>query len=384
MVTAALVMAAGRGSRFGGARPKQYAALAGLPVLRRTVKCYIAHPAIDFVAAVIHPEDKALYDAAVAGLDLLPPALGAETRQESVRNGLEALAELNPDIVLIHDAARPFLAPAVIDRVLHAISPGTGAIAALPVHDSLCRADDGVIASDVDRAGIWRAQTPQGFRYEEIRAAHAVATDGCYTDDASVARGAGIAVAVVEGAEELFKITTADDLARADALLHQRADRSQVGMGFDVHRFGPGDSVHLGGISIPHNQGLSGHSDADVALHALTDAILGAVGAGDIGHHFPPSDPRWKGADSAIFLAEAARKVRDRDGQIGHVDLTIICERPKVGPHRDAMRARIAQILAVDVGSVSVKATTTERLGFTGRGEGIAAQAVATVWLPAG
>lgn len=384
MTTVALLMAAGRGSRFGGERPKQYAALAGKAVLRRAACCYLTHPAIDRVATVIHPDDAGLYAAATDGLDLLPSIEGGDTRQESVRRGLEALADLNPDTILIHDAARPFVPAKVIDRVLNAIGPRTGAIAALPVHDSLRRADGGRIIDDVDRFGVWRAQTPQGFPFQDIREAHiAVAHEG-HTDDASVARAAGMTVTVVEGAEELFKITTADDLLRAEALLRQRADRSRVGMGFDVHRFGSGDSVQLCGVAIPHGRGLAGHSDADVALHALTDAILGAVCAGDIGHHFPPTDPRWQGADSAIFLTEAARQVTDLDGHIGHVDLTIICERPKIGPHREAMRARIAEILQINVATVSVKATTTERLGLTGRGEGIAAQAVATVWLPAG
>lgn len=383
MTNVALLMAAGRGQRFGGAIPKQYADLAGCAVMRRTALCYLDHPLIDLVVAVIHPDDRDKYEAATAGLDLAPPIMGGDTRQESVRNGLQGLAPYAPESVLIHDAARPLVASPVIDRVLAAIGPGVGAIAALPVHDSLRHASDGLVDGDVERDGVWRAQTPQGFRYRDILSAHLdVATDG-FTDDASVARAAGLQVAVVEGHEDGFKITTSDDLRRAEARIAERVMRCQVGMGFDVHRFGPGDTVQLGGIAIPHDRGLAGHSDADVALHALTDAVLGSVGAGDIGHHFPPSDPRWKGADSSIFLAEAARQVRDRGGDIGHVDLTIICERPKIGPHREAMRARISEILGIGIDAVSVKATTTEGLGFTGRREGIAAQAVATIRLPA-
>lgn len=383
MTTAALLVAAGRGQRFGRALPKQYAALAGRPVLRHAALSLLQHPGIDHVVAVIHRDDRALYDSATDGLALGSPVIGGATRQQSVQHGLQALAALGPQTVLIHDAARPLLPADVIDRVLAAVGPGTGAIAALPVHDSLRRALDGTIGEELDRTGVWRAQTPQGFRFEEILHAHSLAEGAEHSDDASIARAAGLAVAVVDGAEENFKITTSGDLARAEALLRQQAERCHVGMGFDVHRFGPGQGVRIGGLDIAHDQSLIGHSDADVALHALTDAILGAVGAGDIGQLFPPTDMRWRGADSALFLAEAVARVQARGGHIGNLDLTVICERPKIGPHREAMRARIADIAGLEPTVVNVKATTTERLGFTGRGEGIAAQAVATVWLPA-
>ncbi len=387
--TVALVVAAGRGGRFGGALPKLYAALAGRPVLAHSLARLAAHPRIDRVQAVIHPDDRALYDRAAAGLELPEPALGGPSRQDSVRLGLESLATLAPGAVLIHDGARPFVGAAVIDRVLDALGTAAGgavgAIAALPVTDTLKRGADGRIAGTVARTGLWCAQTPQGFRFAEILAAHRDAVGQELTDDAAVAERAGLPVALVEGAPENVKITTQDDLARAARWLTgglTGMQETRVGQGFDVHRFGPGDQVMLCGIAVPHDAGLIGHSDADVGLHALTDAILGALGAGDIGLHFPPAEARWRDAESGIFLRHAGGLVAEAGGRIRHLDVTLICERPKIGPHRAAMVARIAELLDIDAGRVSVKATTTEGLGFTGRGEGIAAQASATLSLP--
>ena len=393
--TVALVVAAGRGQRFGGPVPKLYAALAGRPVLAHSLARLAAHPRIDRVQAVIHPDDRALYDRAAAGLGLPEPTTGGPSRQDSVRLGLESLEALAPGAVLIHDGARPFVGAAVIDRVLDALGNDAGgamgAIAALPVTDTLKRGADGRIAGTLERAGLWRAQTPQGFRFAEILAAHrAVHRDAAgreLTDDAAVAERAGLPVALVEGAPENVKITTQDDLARAEHWLAgglASATETRVGQGFDVHRFGPGDRVMLCGVAVPHDAGLIGHSDADVGLHALTDAILGALGAGDIGQHFPPAEARWRDAESGVFLRHAGDLVAEAGGRIGHLDVTLICERPRIGPHRAAMVARIAELLGIDAGRVSVKATTTEGLGFTGRGEGIAAQATATLGLPSG
>lgn len=377
----ALIVAAGRGTRFGRALPKQYAELAGLPVIRRAVLAFLDHPMIDAVRCVIHRDDMEIFAAAVGGLRLLDPVYGGETRQESVRLGLESLSTLAPDLVVIHDGARPLVERAVIDRTIQAAEGNGSAIAAVPVSDSLKRGD-GILTGSVDRAGLWRAQTPQAFAFASILAAHRTFADLDLSDDAAVAEKAGIAVAFAQGSEDNLKITGPDDLDRARRMLDGRATSVRVGQGFDVHRFGPGTSVILGGIEIPHDAGLVGHSDADVALHALTDAILGGLGDGDIGSHFPPTDPRWRGADSAIFLRHAASLVRERGGCIDHVDVTILCERPKIGPHRSAITARIAELLQIRPGSVGVKATTTEGLGFTGRREGIAAQAVATLRMP--
>jgi 2-C-methyl-D-erythritol 4-phosphate cytidylyltransferase / 2-C-methyl-D-erythritol 2,4-cyclodiphosphate synthase len=378
----ALVVAAGRGFRLGGPLPKQYLPLGGAAVLRYSVATFLAHPGVDHVRVVIHPDDRPLYDAAVAGLDLLPPVHGGAQRQDSVRNGLASLAEAAPDRVLIHDGARPFVDAATIDRVLAALQDHPGAIAALPIRDTVKRDSDGRIVDTVERRGLWRAQTPQGFRYSEIMAAHRAAEGAELSDDAAVAEQAGLAVALVDGSEENFKVTTTDDLLRAERHLAMQRGDIRTGQGFDVHAFGAGDHVWLCGLKIPHGQGLVGHSDADVGLHALTDALLGALGAGDIGMHFPPSDPAWRGAPSHRFLRHAADLVAAAGGSVAHCDVTLICERPKIGPHREAMVARIAEILGLDPRRVSVKATTTEQLGFTGRGEGIAAQAIATVRLP--
>ncbi len=381
----ALVVAAGRGERFGGTLPKQYEDLAGQPLLRHSLAALAAHPGIAGVRAVINMDDLAHYQSAAAGLDLLAPVAGGASRQESARRGLESLEDLAPERVLIHDGARPLVPATVVDRVLQALDEAPGAIAALPVTDTLKREQNGVSAGTVDRAGLWRAQTPQGFRYAEILAAHREAAGAELTDDAAVAEQAGLSVALVEGSPRNLKVTTPDDLAQAESYLAGGAGAPaevRTGSGFDVHRFGPGDHVNLCGLRIPHDQALLGHSDADVALHALTDAMLGALGAGDIGQHFPPSDPRWRDADSARFLRHACELMTTRGGRILNVDLTVICERPKLAPHRTEMVARVAALLELEPARVSVKATTTEGLGFTGRGEGIAAQAIATLSLP--
>ncbi len=378
----ALIVAAGRGSRFGGDGPKQYAALGGRPLLRHCLERFQRHPGIETVQAVIHADDRDLYTRATAGLDLPPPAIGGASRQESVRLGLEHIETMTPARVLIHDAARPFVDAGLIERVLAALATAPGAIAALPVTDTLKRGGDGRVAGTVSRDGLWRAQTPQGFHYPEILAAHRAAAGAEFTDDAAVAEHAGLPVSLVDGGADNIKITTAQDLVRAERWIAAHQDETRVGQGFDVHRFGPGDHVTLCGVRIAHTAGLLGHSDADVGLHALTDALLGALGAGDIGGHFPPSDARWRDADSTLFLRHAAEMVGTRGGRIAHVDVTLICEEPKITPHRDAMAARIAEVLGIMAERVSVKATTTEGLGFTGRGEGIAAQAVATLRLP--
>jgi 2-C-methyl-D-erythritol 4-phosphate cytidylyltransferase/2-C-methyl-D-erythritol 2,4-cyclodiphosphate synthase len=388
-LTVALVVAAGRGSRFGGELPKQYAPLGGRVLLSHSLESFAHHPRIGRVKAVIHPDDRALYDRAAAGLALLEPTAGGATRQESVRHGLESLEALAPETVLIHDGARPFIDAAVIDRVLDGLVTAAGAIAALPVTDTLKRGEKDRVAGTVARAGLWRAQTPQGFHFAEILAAHRMehgaaqgdAGSAELTDDAAVAERAGLPVVLVEGAQENIKVTTQNDLLRATRWL-AGAQETRVGQGFDVHRFAPGDHVMLCGLRIPHDTGLQGHSDADVGLHALTDALLGALGAGDIGEHFPPSDARWKDAESAVFLSHARDLVTQRGGRIAHVDVTLICERPRIATHRGEMVARIAELLGIEAERVSVKATTTEGLGFTGRGEGIAAQATATLRLP--
>ena len=379
--TVALIVAAGRGSRLPGDRPKQYRQLAGRPVLRWSVGSFMAHPAIDRVQIVYNSDDSALYHDAMAGLDLAPPVEGGETRQESVRLGLVALAEHAPANVLIHDGARPIVPPVMIGRVVDALANGPAAIPALPVNDTLKRGAAGMVSTTVDRTALWRAQTPQGFRFDTISDAHAAAKGGELTDDAAIAEAAGVPVTLVAGAEENIKITTEDDIGRASRWL-MAASETRVGSGFDVHRFGPGDGVRLAGVTIAHNQSLIGHSDADAVLHAVTDAILGALGAGDIGEHFPPSDARWRDADSAQFLLRAVELMAARAGRINHLDVTIICERPKISPHRTAMAANLAGMLGLSVDRVSIKATTTEGLGFTGRGEGIAAQATATLALP--
>lgn len=377
-----ILAAAGSGSRAGGNLPKQYRPLAGKPLLRWTAEALLRHPRIGRLVVVVDPAMEALARQALDGLDAVFTAGGAD-RQSSVLAGLEA-ARLDPGpaLVLVHDAARPFVNLAMVDGVIAALGAAPGAIPALPVSDTIKRGDGGVITGTLPREGLFRAQTPQGFHLDAILAAHRAAVGQVLTDDAAVAEASGLTVTLVPGDEENFKVTSADDLIRAERALLNRLPDVRTGQGFDVHALGDGDGVWLGGIKVPSNLTLIGHSDADVALHAITDAVLGAIGAGDIGQHFPPSDAQWRGASSDRFLAHAAGLVAARGGAIAHVDLTIICERPKVGPHRAAMAARIAAILGISADRVSVKATTTERLGFTGRGEGIAAQAIATARLP--
>lgn len=382
---AALIVAAGRGSRFGGDLPKQYAPLAGGTVLGRTLAAFAGHPRISAVLTVIHPDDGALHAASASGLSgLLAPVRGGATRQASVLAGLEALSAHGPEIVLIHDAARPFVSMPLIDRAITAAVAHGAAVPGAPVTDTIVGVTGALITSTPDRAALRAVQTPQAFRFDLILAAHrAAAAAGLhdFTDDGSVARHAGHAVHVFEGETGNVKITTQDDLARAAARLSGGLV-SRTGQGFDVHAFGPGDHVWLCGVKLPHSHGFIAHSDGDVALHALTDALLAALADGDIGRHFPPSDPQWKGASSDRFLAFAAERVRARGGIIDLLDITIMAEAPRIGPHADAMRARVAAIAGVPVSRVSIKATTTERLGFTGRGEGIAAMAGATVRLP--
>ncbi|MGA8399013.1 MAG: bifunctional 2-C-methyl-D-erythritol 4-phosphate cytidylyltransferase/2-C-methyl-D-erythritol 2,4-cyclodiphosphate synthase [Stellaceae bacterium] len=378
----ALVLAAGRGARFGGMLPKQYLPLGGTSVLHHAVSAFAANPRIAGIQVTIRPEDRAEYDAALAGFILLPPVAGGAERQDSVRLGLEALAPLKPARVLIHDGARPFPDAAMIDRVIDALDHAPAAIPGLPLGDTIKRVADGVITGTIDRHGLWRVQTPQAFHFDAILAAHRAAAGQALTDDAAVAEAAGIAPVIVLGSEANLKVTTSDDLAAAERLLAARQADVRVGQGFDVHPFGPGDGLMVCGVRIAHSAGVVGHSDADVGLHALTDAVLGAIGAGDIGMHFPPNDAQWQGASSDRFLAHAVGLVRARGGSVAQLDVTIICERPRIGPHRAAMVERVAAIAGITPDRVSVKATTTEKLGFTGRGEGIAAQAVATVRLP--
>jgi 2-C-methyl-D-erythritol 4-phosphate cytidylyltransferase/2-C-methyl-D-erythritol 2,4-cyclodiphosphate synthase len=384
----AVIVAAGRGERAGTDIPKQYVGIGGTSVLARSIERLAAEPRIGAILCVIGAGDEALYRVAVAGLDqatagrLLPPVTGGATRQASVRAGLEAVAGLGPEIVLIHDAARPFASAALVAAVVDAAVWSGAAIPGVPVTDTVKQVDgSGRVVATPERAALRAVQTPQGFRFPELLDAHrraAAAGRDDLTDDAAVAEWAGLAVAVIPGETGNMKLTTPEDFARLAAM------ETRVGFGFDVHAFGEGDAVWLCGVRVPHPRGLTGHSDADVALHALTDAILGALADGDIGSHFPPSDMQWKGASSDRFLAYAVERVRARGGRLDHCDVTIVCEAPRIGPHRDAMRERIAEICGIAVGRVAVKATTSERLGFTGRSEGIAAQAVATLRLPSG
>ena len=393
MSVAALIVAAGRGSRAAGAGgPKQYWPIGGAPMLTRAIAAFASHPRIDDILVVIHPEDEALYRAASAphAARLRDPVAGGARRQDSVRAGLEAFTNRAPSSVLIHDAARPFVPAALIDRVIEALSVHQGALPALPVTDSLKRAEGARVTGTVARESLWQAQTPQGFAFGPILAAHRAAAEReprrDFTDNSAVAEWFGLDVALVEGAASNRKLTTAEDLRIADELLQRQRGRDtgtiRVATGYDVHAFGPGDAVTLCGVSIPHPKKLVGHSDADVGLHALTDALLGAIAEGDIGVHFPPSDARWRGAASELFLKHAASLIEQRGGAIVHVDVTLICEGPRIGPYREQMRERIAAMIGLDAGQVSIKATTNEGLGFIGRSEGIAAMATATVSLP--
>jgi 2-C-methyl-D-erythritol 4-phosphate cytidylyltransferase/2-C-methyl-D-erythritol 2,4-cyclodiphosphate synthase len=384
----ALIVAAGRGARAGGPVPKQYALIGGAPVLTHTVRRLLAGR-VDHVRVVIHPEDAALYALAVSAVSdprLGPAVAGGPTRQASVLAGLEALAADPPELVLVHDAARPFLSRAVIEGVVRALDSAAGALPAFPVADTLKRAGgDGAILGTVPRDGLFAAQTPQGFRFAALLAAHRAAREAGradFTDDAALLEWRGETVLRTPGDPANVKITTPEDLAGAALRLDARPKETRTGVGYDVHAFADGDHVMIGGVRVPHGRGVAAHSDGDVILHALTDALLGALGDGDIGVHFPPSDPQWRGAASSRFLAFAAERVRARGGRIVHLDATLVAEAPRLGPHRGAMRAAIAAGAGVEESRVSLKATTSEKLGFTGRAEGLAALAAATIELP--
>jgi 2-C-methyl-D-erythritol 4-phosphate cytidylyltransferase/2-C-methyl-D-erythritol 2,4-cyclodiphosphate synthase len=374
MTVTALIVAAGKGERAGGGVPKQYRPLGGKPVLRWAVEALAGHPAVRSTRIVIGQGQEELAKASLDGLDVGELIHGGDERADSVRAGLAAVAG---DAVLVHDAARPFCPSAVIDRLLASLEFHEGAAPVLPVGDTLARVV-GSLEAPVDRNGLVRVQTPQAFRLADLKAAYERWSGASPTDETTVVRAAGMKVATVEGDPALEKLTLPADFERAEQWLAGRLS-PRTGMGFDVHAFAGDGPVILGGVEVPHSRGLAGHSDADVVLHAITDALLGAAGLGDIGEHFPPSDPRWKGADSSLFLAHAVELLRGRGAIIDHVDCTIIAEAPKVGPHREAMRARIAAITGLRTDEVSIKATTTEGLGFTGRREGIAAQAVASI-----
>lgn len=378
MTVIALIVAAGSGSRLGGGVPKQYRPIAGKAVLAHAVDALRSHPAIDAVRVVVAAGQEELAREALASRDVGELIIGGAERSDSVRAGLDAI---EADVILVHDAARPFCPHIVIDRLLGALAAADGAVPVLPIADTLARSDE-MLGKSVDRAGLVRVQTPQAFRLGVLVASYAQWSGGNASDESTVVRAAGHRVAVVEGDPMLEKLTGPADWERAEILKAAQLI-PRTGLGFDVHAFGGDGPIMLGGVEVPYERGLAGHSDADVVLHAITDALLGAAALGDIGEHFPPSDPRWKDARSSIFLAHAAQLVRGAGGHIDFVDCTVICEAPRVGPYRDAMRSQVAEILGLPISSVSIKATTTERLGFTGRREGIAAQAIATVRLPA-
>ncbi len=384
---AAVVVAGGRGLRAGGDLPKQYRELAGEPVIRPALLAFLSHPQIGAVQPVVHRQDEEMFRTATAGLEkLLPPVWGGATRQASVRAGLEGLSASAPALVLIHDAARPFVSSALIARAIAAAKDRGAAVPAVAIADTVKKIDAAAVVTEtLDRNLLRTVQTPQAFDFDLIMAAHrqaAAAGLENFSDDAALAEWAGHPVSVFDGEQGNVKLTTNDDFLRAEAMRAAALADVRTGNGFDVHAFADGDHVMLGGVRIPHSRGVTGHSDADVALHALVDAILGALAEGDIGVHFPPSDPQWKGASSDRFLAFACDRVRARRGMIAHLDVTVVCESPRVSPHRDAMRARIAAIAGISQDRVAIKATTSEKLGFTGRGEGIFAMATATVRLP--
>ena len=374
MATTALIVAAGKGERAGSGVPKQFRLVGGKPVLRWAVESLIRHPAVQSTRVVIGNGQRETAATALHGLDVGEFITGGAERADSVRSGLAAI---DADAVLVHDAARPFCPPAVVDRLLASLEFFDGAAPVLPVDDTLARVSE-TLGEPVERSGVARIQTPQAFRLAALKSAYEQWTGPSPTDETSVVRAAGMKVAAVAGDPALAKLTLPADFERADQWLAGRLS-PRAGMGFDVHAFVGEGPIMLGGVEVPHTRGLAGHSDADVLLHAITDALLGAAGLGDIGDHFPPSDARWKGADSSLFLAHAASSLRERGALVDHIDCTVIAESPKIGPYRQAMRARIAEISGLSVDQVSVKATTTEGLGFTGRGEGIAAQAVASI-----
>jgi 2-C-methyl-D-erythritol 4-phosphate cytidylyltransferase/2-C-methyl-D-erythritol 2,4-cyclodiphosphate synthase len=384
--TAAILVAAGRGLRAGAGGPKQYREIGGQPVIFRAMQVFCRHPDVFAVQPVVNPDDSAVFTEAVAGLRHQPPTNGGATRQASVHAGLEALAAEKPDIVLIHDAARPFVTADVISRAIDAAGRTGAAVPTVPVTDTIKQVNDaGHVEATPERARLRIAQTPQAFRFDAILDAHRRATRegrSDFTDDAALAEWAGLTVATFEGDPANMKLTTPEDFIREEARLAAQLGDIRTGTGYDVHAFGDGDHLMLCGVRVPHARGFLAHSDGDVGLHALVDAILGALADGDIGSHFPPSDPQWKGAASDKFLKYAVDRVTARGGRIAHLEVTMICERPKIGPLRDVMRARIAEITGVNISRVAVKATTSERLGFTGREEGIAATASATIRLP--
>ena len=381
---AALILAAGQGSRAGTDIPKQFRQIGGKAVLAHSVEAFARHPAVGAVYLVIGSGQQETVRTMIGDGQVTAIIQGADSRRGSVRAGLEAIAATGgADRVLIHDAARPFLSPSMIDQLLAALEQAPGAFPALPVADTLVKSTGNIAGDIVDRSGLYRVQTPQAFHFESIIRAHrAWDSSREATDDAQMLREAGHDVLMIPGDERLEKLTYPQDFARAEAQLAS-CRTTRVGMGYDVHRLAADEELWLCGVQVPHDRGLAGHSDADVAIHAIVDAVLGALSEGDIGSHFPPSDPQWRGAASSRFLEYAANRVTERGGRMEHIDVTIICEAPKIGPHRDAMRQRISEILAIPLERVSVKATTTERLGFAGRREGIAAQAVATISLPA-
>ena len=384
--TAAIIVAAGRGLRAGPGGPKQFRSIGGRTVVAHALDAFCRHPSVNWVQPVCHADDSVPFAEATEGLTYLPPVPGGATRQASVCAGLRALEEVAPDIVLIHDAARPFVSAAVIARAIEAAAKTGAAIPTIAVADTIKQVDAaGHVVGTPPRAELRIAQTPQSFVFDTILAAHEQAAREArddFTDDAALAEWAGLTVATFEGDHLNMKLTTPEDFAREEARLGAALGDIRTGTGYDVHAFGDGDHLMICGVRVPHNRGFLAHSDGDVGLHALVDAILGALADGDIGSHFPPTDMKWKGASSDRFLDYAAQRVRERGGRIASLEVTMICERPKIGPHRDAMRARIAEIANVPVSRVSVKATTSERLGFTGREEGMAATASATIRLP--
>ena len=378
----ALIVAAGRGHRFRSKIPKQYLKLNGKCLLTQSIEMFFYHPSIKSVRVIIHPEDRLLYDEATKDLDLLDPVLGGHERQDSVRLGLESFRDINPKYILIHDAVRPFVNENIINNILSSLkNKDLAVIPGISVKDTLKRVHENIITGTVDRTNLWQVQTPQGFNFKAIIAAHESSNGLSLTDDAAIAELAGIKVRVIDGCQSNFKITTTQDLFRAEQLLKIDGDNNimRVGIGTDVHSFKDGSAIILCGIKIPFNKSLKGHSDADVAMHAVTDALLGSVGAGDIGDFFPPSDPQWKDCASEIFLIHAGNQILQRQGLITNIDLTIICENPKISGYKSQMQKNIARILNINIDKVNIKATTTEKLGFIGRGEGIAAQAIASV-----
>lgn len=384
--TVALIVAAGTSQRMGGGKPKQYRDIAGKSVLRRSVEIFLQHPLVDAVQVVIHPAYQAEYEKATQGLALLPPSFGGATRQESVHKGLENLADLFPLQVLVHDAARCFVDAEVITRVIESLANKTAVLPVMPLPDTIKKVENGTVTATIPRENMFTAQTPQGFDFNTLLALHRSPSAADATDDAMLAEAAGIQVECVAGNEKNFKITQEDDWMRAERLATQALEY-RTGSGFDVHKLVAFPDatplaeqvVHICGVKISHKQGLEGHSDADVGLHALVDALLGALALGDIGTHFPPSDPQWKGADSSRFVTYCREKMAERGAKLVNADITLICEAPKIGPHRQAMQSRVADLLHVATHRINVKATTSEELGFTGRREGIAAQAVVSI-----